>query len=65
MRIIIFNNKEDAETRNKSEACDRGCSSVTSQWWRIQEGVSGEWALLIADDSVPENVITVNDTWFK
>jgi len=65
MNAIIYNTEQEAKDRNKAEATLRGCSGVTTEWWNRLEGVSGEWALLVKEDTVPETIIKINETWIK
>ena len=65
MNVIIYNTEQEAKDRNKVEAVLRGCSGVTIEWWNRLEGVSGEWALLVKEDIVPETTQTIDETWIK
>lgn len=44
---MIFENREDAETRNKFEAFKRGCQPPTVYWWRMIHLSDGRVALCV------------------
>lgn len=58
MKILIFNNKIDAENRNKQEAVSRGCFGTTIFWWTMID-YDGKYALIVNDDILFENEIPI------
>ena len=64
-RVILFNTKALAESRNYDEARSRQCPiEGATYWWIMRECTDGKYALMIGQDEVIDKVHSKSESYF-
>lgn len=61
MKYMVFPTQAAARARSRSEAQKRNCGPVTTHWWNIVEGATGDFAIEIADKPKEEDNLDASD----
>lgn len=58
-RFLVYATRAGAENRSRAEAQRRGCGTpdhVTQFWWEVEEGVAGDWAVVVPNAEADERL---------
>lgn len=61
MKFLVYATRGGAENKSRSEAQKRNCGPVTTHWWDIVEGESGNFAVAIAEKDGEEANLSPSD----
>lgn len=61
MKFMVYATRAGAENRSRAEAVRRGCGPVTTQWWGVVEGETGDFACAIPEKPGEEDNLSAAD----
>jgi hypothetical protein len=61
MKFMVFPTQAAAIARSRAEAQARNCGPVTTHWWHVAEGETGDFAVVVNDRAGDEDNLTPAD----
>lgn len=61
MKYLVYATRNGAENKSRSEAQRRGCGPITTHWWDVVEGETGDFAVIIHEKAGEEDNLSAAD----